>query len=528
MDIRLVVKKVILQILLSVIFLAFILGSIFAVASLLAKRIPDLKLVFTGAIAMAVALLFYNPLNKFLERIANKYFFTSLYNYQATLEGLATQLTAVIEIHKVIDLIVDTIMMSMGLDRTAVLLLSPEKNSNNYIIAKVIGFNEQNGISLVRDNFLIQWLISNRKPVVYEELGRIIEDTNSNTEKSELMRLKANMKRIEASLCLPLLAKDKLISIIVLGNKVTKDAYTVEDIRLLQTISNQASIAIENARLYQQVQDFNKNLQTKVSEQTYDIKEKSLRLEKLLQIRSEFLDIASHQLRTPVSLIRGVLSMIRDGDLQKLPLNDQKQFIENAWQKGAKLDTIINDILAASELDTQKFGVDYKTPKIQLEDVIDQVVKGFQLEAQERGTKLKWQKPTKLLPKVMGHANFLEQAISNLIGNALKYTPSTKMAKEARAKREKKGVVEVIVSQEKNNVIVKVSDNGIGIPKEEIKKLFDKFVRASNATAMYTDGSGLGLFIVREIINGHKGKVWVESELNKGSTFYIGLPITEN
>jgi len=108
----------------------------------------------------------------------------------------------------------------------------------------------------------------------------------------------------------------------------------------------------------------------------------------------------------------------------------------------------------------------------------------------------------------------------------LKYTPSTVQVKEARADRKTKGIVEVSIAQENNNLVVKVKDNGIGIPKKEIPKLFTKFARASNATAMYTDGSGLGLFIVKEIIGGHKGKVWVESEIGKGSTFFVKLPIS--
>jgi signal transduction histidine kinase len=116
-------------------------------------------------------------------------------------------------------------------------------------------------------------------------------------------------------------------------------------------------------------------------------------------------------------MIRGVLSMIRDGDLKRLPKEKQRQFIENAWQKGAKLDTIINDILAASELDTQKFQVDSGTPAIQLEEVVGQAVKEFALEAEERGTELMWRPPKNPLPKIRGHANFLEQALNNLVGN---------------------------------------------------------------------------------------------------------------
>ena len=121
----------------------------------------------------------------------------------------------------------------------------------------------------------------------------------------------------------------------------------------------------------------------------------------------------------------------------------------------------------------------------------------------------------------------LDQAVSNFISNALKYTPSTEMVKEARAKRKAKGQISVELKLIKDDVIVSVTDNGIGIPKDEVKKLFTKFTRASNATAMYTDGSGLGLFIVKEIIEGHNGKVWLESTEGKGSTFYFSIPIVK-
>ncbi len=528
MDIRIVLKKIVLHLLISLTLLTFILGAIFTVAFFYSKRIPDFSLVYTGSISMVIALLFYKPLNSLFERIANRYFFTSLYNYQATLEDLATKLTAVIEMPKVIDLIVDTIMKTMGLDRAGVLLLSNERKANRYLIAKVIGFNEQNGISLVRDNFLVQWLTSKRKIVAYEELDLLIEESRANGARSDLMRLKTNMKRIEASLCIPLFSKNDLISIIVLGNKVTKDAYNTEDFRLLQSIANQAAVAIENARLYQQVRDFSKTLQSKVGEQTRDIKAQNVRLEKLLKAQSEFLDIASHQLRTPVSVIRGIISMIQDGDLKRLPKEKQDEFIDSAAQKGAKLDQIINDILSASDLDSQNFTVDAKTPKISLENVVDQAVKGFKLEAEQREIDLSWKLPGVPLPQVVGDASMLEQAISNFISNALKYTPSTEMVREARAKRKVKGQVSVGIKRDKDNLVVSVSDNGIGIPKDEVNKLFHKFTRASNATAMYTDGSGLGLFIVKEIINGHNGKVWLESAEGKGSTFYFSLPVAQN
>jgi len=471
---------------------------------------------YLSALVITPLFLFgFSYISRWLKHIANKYFFADLYDYQATLENFARKISQTIKLDEAVTVVIETIQGAMRVDNLA-LALSDPAHEHFFSLHKVIGFNQQELENICEYQYFCSYLHELKKPIVIDEL---LSDHQKN-KNEHLLKDAKFLQQIGVSLILPFVTKNKINSICIIGRKITKDAYTKEDIELLTTLSNQASVAIENARLYNHMEEI-------VEDQTKDIRDKSKRLEKLLQIRSEFLDIASHQLRTPVSMIRGVLSMIRDGDLQKLPTEKQAQFIENAWEKGAKLDTIINDILAASELDTQKFQVDKDTPAIQLEDVVDQVVQESQMEAEQRKIQLKWHKPKNVLPKVQGHAKFLTEAIVNLVGNALKYTPSTEMVKEARSQRGQKGMVEVSVGQEKNNIVVKVKDNGIGIPKGEVKKLFDKFVRASNATAMYTDGSGLGLFIVKEIIEGHKGKVWVESEENKGSTFYISLPIAK-
>ena len=301
MDIRIVIRK-------SVVYFGALVTVILIGLGLMMLSIRTFHNVIpamvSGPLVLLIGVVLFNPVKNLYLKIANKYFFTSLYSYQATLEDLAKKLTSIIEINKVNDLIVETMIKTMSLDRAGILLISKEKNSKRYNMAKVVGFNVENGIALVRDNFLVQWLEKYKNPVVYEEITHLIEEVKNTSEKSKLMRLKTNMKRIEASLCLPLIYKSKLIGIIVLGNKITKDAYTKEDLSLLELLSNQASIAIENARLYN-------NMEEKVDQQTREIKEKNVKLQKLLEIRSQFLDIASHQLRTPVSMIRGVLAMIR-------------------------------------------------------------------------------------------------------------------------------------------------------------------------------------------------------------------------
>ena len=459
---------------------------------------------------MVIALLFLNPLNRFFEKIANKYFFTSLYNYQATLEDLAIKLTAVIEIHKVIDLIVDTIIRTMGLDRAGVLILSNERNANRYLIAKVIGFNEKNGVSLVRDNFLVQWLTNNRKIVVDEELDRMIEETKDSEEKSKLMRLKVNMKKIEASLCVPLMSKDKLISIIVLGKKVTGDAYTVEDFRLLQTISNQAVVAIENARSYQQVQDFNKNLQSKVDEQIGEIREKNVHLQELIKMKSEFLSIASHQLRTPLTAVRGFLAMQADGDFEELPGEKKREQQTHMLMAANHLNNIVNDLLDAMELEGGHLKFLFRP--VDLMTLINEVVEELKPNYDKKGLYLKVEKPSKSIPKVDAEQKYLKEAVMDVIDNAEKYT--------------NKGGVTVRLRIKGEQAEIEVQDTGIGVPKSDLPRLSQKFSRGEKSSFQHANGSGLGLFIIRNIMNEHDGEVALQSEgEGKGTTVTLSLPI---
>lgn len=510
MDVRLAMQKTFVKVATNTSVLIFILVLIFAVARALGQPIGDLTLVFVGGIALFIGLFFFTPLNHLYERIANKYFFTSLYNYQTTLEELARQLTSVIDLHKVIDLIVDSIMKTMGLDRAGVLLLSGEKNSKHYSVAKVIGFNEQNGISLVRNNFLIQWLEENRKLVVWEELGWLIEETNNADDRSQLMRLKTNMSKIEASVCLPLFSKDVLIGIIVLGNKITGEAYTTEDLRLLQSISNQAAVAVQNARLYDQVQDFNRNLEQKVQEQTKDIAEKSEHLQELIKMRSEFLSIASHQLRTPLTAIRGLLAMQADGDFDKLSKTEVKDEQKHMLDSANRLSNIVNDLLKAMELEGGSLNFEFQ--QVQLEEMLDSVCSDLKPNYDHKELYLKFDHPKSPLPKIEAEPKMLHEVLMNIIDNAEKYT--------------NKGGTTISLSTKDDYVTLTLKDTGIGIPQTDRPKLFQKFSRGEKSSYQHTNGSGLGLFITKNVIDEHHGTVDITSAgEGKGSTVTITLPI---
>ncbi|MFH1712758.1 MAG: HAMP domain-containing sensor histidine kinase, partial [Candidatus Jacksonbacteria bacterium] len=280
------------------------------------------------------------------------------------------------------------------------------------------------------------------------------------------------------------------------------DAYTTEDIKLLETLSNQAAIAIENARLYN-------NMEEMVAEQTQDIRRKNVKLQKLLKMRSEFLDIASHQLRTPISIIKGSASVLSEGDFDDSSEKERKEVYNAILIKTEKLTQIVADMLYASELDTGKFNLsDKELQTIEIIPYLENIIKSHQEMAQEKNIKLELNKTNKHI-KARVSDRYLEIVLDNLIINALTYTKQN-------------GKVEITVKPQDDIIRIEVKDNGIGVPKQDQKELFTKFKRAKNANSMHTDGSGLGLFIIKKMIKAHpKGKCGFKSEEGKGSVFWV-------
>lgn len=471
-------------------------GSVFATTGYLAGLI----------IAPTFVLGFYS-LGKVLLKIANKYFFAGLYSYQATIAKLSEELNYLTNLKEIVDAIVDTIKNTMQLERAGVLLIDETKKPIHYQVAKILGFKEENGINLVKDNFLTRHLQKTQVPLVREELDFLIREAKTQTDKQGFLRLKSQMTRIEASLGLPLMSSNKLIGIIILGPKLSGDAYTKEDLELLNTLSFQAGIAVENARLYKEVQDFSKILQKKVDEQTQEIRKKSEHLEELLQMKTDFLRVVSHQLNTPLSLMRNAIFMLAEGSIP------QGKAVKIAKSGLERLSNTLDDFWHAFALEGEEMPMEKK--KTDISEIIKKILaeKKQAPKVLERKLKLMIKKPKFRIPSVFCDPQKIVHVISNLLDNAISYTP--------------KGRVTIFYSLvAKNFLKISVQDTGIGITEKDKEKLFQKFSRSKRAVLLQPNGSGLGLYIAKRIIEINGGKISVESEgEGRGSTFSFTLPI---
>jgi signal transduction histidine kinase len=481
-------------------------------------------------VILTICVLVFQAIFRFYEKIASKYFYYTFYSYQRVISDLGTKLTEILELHKLCSLIINTLVNTMKLDKTGVLLR--DSNTGKYQIQKIIGFREENGISLVKDNFLTNYLEHTRKPLVYGELSLFIRDIEDERSRQQLEKLKFNMEKIEANLCLPLFREDKITGMIILGSKISGEPYSEQDIDLLTTLSSQASIALENAKLYAQVQDLSQNLQRKVDAQTKKIKkayevEKSAHaeLQRLDQAKTQFIMATQHHLRTPLTSMAGYLDLIFGGTFGKTSVSLNKT-LKKFQVSVNRLVQVVNELLDISQFQLGKEVVDLRSG-VEIGPILKEIIEELKPETETKKTYLKLVKPKKTLPFIKADSEKLKVAITNIVDNGVKYTEKGGVTIQLRCQNSIGGSKGVDKLKPKLKLQIIVSDTGMGIPESELGKLFSRtFERSEKAKQVYTTGRGIGLYITSQIIQAHNGRIWAESKgKNKGSSFYIELPV---
>jgi len=271
----------------------------------------------------------------------------------------------------------------------------------------------------------------------------------------------------------------------------------IDDIELIERVSEPAGIAIDNRLLYEENARIIKQLQ-----QTNN------QLKEIDASKDDFISMASHQLRTPLTSMKGYVSMVLDGDVG--PISDtQRTMLQQAYDSSQRMVYLIADLLNVSRLRTGKFIITNK--ETDLSQVVEDELSQLLAAAQARNVSFKYDKPADF-PKLMLDETKIRQVVMNFLDNALYYTPSG-------------GYVTVALTADATSVRYTVTDTGMGIPKEDQKYLFTKFYRAQNARKMRPDGTGLGLYMARKVIAAQGGAILFASKEGEGSTFGFSFPL---
>jgi signal transduction histidine kinase len=306
----------------------------------------------------------------------------------------------------------------------------------------------------------------------------------------------ATWKEAGVHLALPLVSGGHLVGIYLLGPKLSGDVYQRQELDLLRTLANQATVAIANARLYEQLHGLSQELEDKVRERTEELR--------------HFVSVVYHELSSPITATRGYTELLLDS--QGDSLNDrQKGYLRAAQRNLRRLTRLVADLSDVSKIDDGRLAI--QPQPLDLEKAIEETLDLHSRIIEEKGLQIQVRIHPGT-PFVLGDPQRVEQILTNLVSNACRYTPVG-------------GQIMVIAKCRDGFVETLICDTGIGIQKHELEHIFERFFRSDDPLVREQPGTGLGLSIARSLVELHGGEIWVKSQVGKGSQFGFTLPAAE-
>ena len=428
--------------------------------------------------AVGLALL-YQPLKRRFDKLTNRIFFRDYYDPQSVLDNLSGLLVGTVDLNRI----------ETGSSRILEETLRP--SSIGYMLLA-----EQAG----KKDELLELLKPIRRDIVlFDELDAHRHNHLREVMSSREIAVAARLKTTHGDL-----------GFMTLGFKQTGSPFSDADLRLLGIVADELAIGLQSALRFQEIQQFNETLQQKVEDATKQLRHANHRLRELDQTKDEFISMASHQLRTPLTTIKGYLSMVLEGDVGPVTKNEKKM-IQQAFDSAERMVFLIADLLNISRLQSGKFVIENKPTDLakMVSDEVDQLKD----TAEHHQLKLTFNKPDKF-PIVNLDETKIRQVLMNFMDNAIYYTPSG-------------GSIEVALGVTDKEISYTVTDTGLGVPKAEQHHLFSKFYRAGNARKMRPDGTGLGLFMAKKVVLAQGGAIIFKSTEGKGSTFGFSFPLSK-
>ena len=368
----------------------------------------------------------------------------------------------------------------------------PDLEVYGWAVAEELKNHKSDIVGRIRVNPTSAWL-NNSAKTIFIDLKTVPIDKAAISLGCSVASIKQLVSEIplQAIYVIKLMARQNLVGLMVIGFTGVNAKLLPRDEALLDRLGEAVGVAIDNKVLFEENQYVLKQL-----------RQTNQKLRDLDETKDEFISMASHQLRTPLTSVKGYVSMVLEGDVGKIS-EEQKKLLSQAFISSQRMVYLIADLLNVSRLKTGKFVI--QRQPAQLADVIESEISQLVETAKGRKLELSFQKPENF-PIVNLDETKIRQVIMNFVDNAIYYTPAG-------------GHIQVNLVDKGESIEFTVVDDGIGVPKEEQKNMFTKFYRAANAQKARPDGTGLGLFMAQKVIVAQGGAIIFHSEPGKGSTF---------
>jgi signal transduction histidine kinase/FixJ family two-component response regulator len=403
------------------------------------------------------------------------------------LHGIGRSFTALLDLETVLERIVEVAIYITNAEAGALFFVDEESGELYLRVARNLDEDFACSLRIKVDDSIAGQVVKTGEPILLQAAS---DETRLKVETGYL---------VKALLYVPLKLRDKVIGVLSVDNRVADRPFTDNDLEFLYGLAGYVAVAIENARLYEELGLFAAELEQRVEQRTGE-------LHRALRIQSEFLSTVSHELRSPLASIKWCL----EGTLAGLygdVTGKQRERFELALAKANEEAYLIENLLDLVRIESGQVSLDLEEED--LSRIVRDVVQEFERDAKDKGIELKVTLPPAPVPLVLDRQK-VKQIVANLVSNAIKFTPGP-------------GCVTISVSRRDNQVILQIADTGIGIPQGEMDKIFDRFYQVDRSLTREVGGTGIGLNIVKNYVELHEGKVTVESEV-KGSIFTVLLP----
>ncbi len=387
------------------------------------------------------------------------------------------------------------LLTELGFEKYLVLLFSSEGQLHPHVN---FGFSpeEVSGLKTALENF-------DRLVEILKEEGLVSSHKGPQTLR-EIFKLNALLKYFVLT---PILAQNDTPGLVIAGNQTGHASITEGDEELLSILADQIGQAISNARLFEKVYRSSQMQEIKVQDRTKQLSTALEEVNKISKAKSEFISAVSHELRTPLTSIKGYAALLMTGKLGQIPEKVQER-LDKINKHSDNLVKLINDLLDISRIESGR--IEMKRNEYHLKPMIESVADLLGPQLKDKGIHFVSEVPDGL-PPLLVDGSQIERVFINLVSNAIKFTPAD-------------GTITIKVERNPDHLLVSAADSGIGIKKEDLSKLFNEFYRVENEINQNVKGTGLGLALTKKIIEAHGGKIWVESQVNKGTTFFFTLP----
>ena len=448
----------------------------------------DSRLNFMNMVLAILLAFLYQPIKRFFNKLTDRVFYYGEYDADTFAREISKILTYTADLQLLTRRVGNYIASSLKAEKVAFCI--PEK-----------GIYGRTG--------------RRRLSVVEEDVRRIMDYYYKNCSFPEVIlanqvkdpELKKLLDIHRTKIVIPLLHQNQETGILFLGEHKSL-GYSSRDIEMLESIAGELAVSIRNSLSMEEINELNKSLQRRIDEATKELRFSNRQLQRLDEAKNEFISMASHQLRTPLTSIKGYLDMMLEGDLGKISPT-QRAVLREAFSSSERMVRLINDFLNVSRLQTGKFTIDKQS--VDIAQILRDEVSLLKVVADQRSVEMVL-KIDKKIPSLAVDSEKIRQVMLNMIDNAIYYSSPHK---------------KVVITLKSSGKMIEfsVKDSGIGVPKSEQANLFGKFFRGTNAKKRRPDGTGVGLFLAKKVILSHDGEMIFESEEGKGSTFGFRLPV---